>query len=171
MTTAPRLGDFVEVGAFTLLADARALEALLVAEGLTVHLQGVDAVGALPHMSNALGGVRVFVPAADAERAREIVEAAGGEPESAADAAALEGDEVTEGERDRAAKRAFYAAFLGLAFVPGLLHLLSLWNVAAYLRTPGPASPRARRRVIAAALVDVAVLAGLVTFVVAARAK
>ncbi len=169
MADGTQVGDFVEVGAFTLLADARAVEALLEAEGLVVYVQGADAVGAMPHMSNALGGVRVYVPAADADRAKEILAAGGGEPESAADAAALDGDDATEGPREGAARRAFFAAFLGLVFIPGVLHLISLWQLAVYARTPGPVSRRGRRRAVLAAVVDVAALAGIVAVVVAMR--
>jgi hypothetical protein len=167
MANPKRLGDYVEVGTFTLLSDARMVEALLRSEELDVHLQGQDIVGAMPHMADALGGVSVYVPGDAAERARELIASSGGQPESAADAAALEGDATDVSARDAAAKRAFLAAVLGIVFLPGVLHLVSIWQLVAYARTPGLASPRGRRRAVMAGIIDAAVVALAVALLVA----
>jgi len=70
MSEGRKLGDYVSVGSYTLLGEARLAQSALEGEGIAVHLQGIEFASVLPHMSNAVGGVTVFVPAAEC-RARE----------------------------------------------------------------------------------------------------
>lgn len=168
MTERRKLGEYVAVASFTLLGEARTAESALAGEGIPVYLEGIEFASALPHMSNAVGGVTLFVPAADTERAREILDASAGEPASAQDAAALEGEAADEGPRAAAARRAWRAAVLGLVFLPVLMHLVSVWHLASYVRAPGLATPRARRQATGAIAIDLLVVAAAAAIAVAA---
>lgn len=159
--------ELVAVGAWTLLSEAHLAEALLRAEGIEGRLQGAGFAGVLPHMTDAIGGVRLLVPASRAERAREILAAAGGAPAPGEDAAPLEA-EPAGSPRDAAARRAWLAAVLGIFFLPVLLQLLSLWLLRGYARAPGPASARARRQAAGALAVDLLVLGVAAAVAVAA---
>jgi hypothetical protein len=167
MSNGRKLGEYVSVGSFTLLGDVRLAQSALEGEGIAVHLEGIEFASALPHMSNAVGGVTVFVPAADVERAREILDASGGgESATPEDAAVLEGDAAEVGARAAAARRAWRAAVLGLVFLPPLLHVISAWQLVAYARDPGPTTRRARRQARGALLIDALVVIALATLVI-----
>jgi ssDNA-binding Zn-finger/Zn-ribbon topoisomerase 1 len=56
------------------LADAHLVRALLVEEGVDCYLADEHLVGTNPLLSNAIGGVRLYVAQADLERAREILD-------------------------------------------------------------------------------------------------
>jgi len=170
MSNGRKLGDFVSVGSYTLLGDARLAEAALEGDGIPVHLEGIEFASALPYMSNAVGGVTVFVPAAEADRAREILELQGAEPATPEDAAVLDdGDVADEGLRAAAARRAWRAAVLGLVFLPPILHVVSAWHLVAYAREAGPTTARARRQAGAALVIDALVMLGVAALVITAR--
>lgn len=56
------------------LADAHLVRSILVEEGVDCYLADEHLVGANPLLSNAIGGVRLYVAPADVDRAREILE-------------------------------------------------------------------------------------------------
>lgn len=107
--------------------------------------------------SNALGGVKLMVPADDVERANQILNdsAANGEDligdawhqmtpgqsESVADGSEII---VRLSEREESAERAFRAALLGLLFLPLQLYVLYLL-VFKVLGSDQPLNPRSRR--------------------------
>jgi hypothetical protein len=107
--------------------------------------------------SNALGGVKLMVPADDVERANEILN------DSAADGEDLIGDawhQTTPGEsenvafesdiivrlneREESADRAFRASLVGLLFLPLQLYVLYLL-IFKVLGSDQPLNPRSRR--------------------------
>jgi hypothetical protein len=174
--------DFVEIASFTYLAEALLARELLETEGIEVRLRNEHAASAMPHMTNALGGVGLAVAAADVERADELLAPGVGEPAEdgapdgggpdaggpEADAGALDGDEGAEPARDALARRAWRAAILGLVFLPVLLHLYSAWLALRFHGEAGPASPASRRRAGLALLVDAAVI-GLAAYLLGWR--
>jgi hypothetical protein len=156
--------DFVEIAAFTYLAEAELTREMLEAEGIEVMLRNGQFASALPHMTNAVGGIRLTVAPADVERGREILEAKGGEPADAREAEALEGGEPAEHPRDALARRAWRGAVLGLFFLPVLLHLYSAWLAIRYHAEAGPVSGGSGWRARAALVIDLAVLGGVAAY-------
>src|SRR6266542_1673326 len=155
-------GDYVAVGSFTLLGDARAAESALAGSGIPVRLEGIGFASALPHMTDVVGGVTLFVPTADAERAREILYPPAEDDATHAD------DAVDEGPRAAAARRAWRGAVLGSVFLFPPLHLLSMWHLATFGRTSGPVTPRARRQAWGALVIDAIAVAVVLGWIVVA---
>lgn len=110
------------VARFTTQQDAELLRLRLEAEGFHVELEGTGSAGILPHMTNALGGVRVLVLKSQIEEAKRILQTP--LPDGAVDA------EPTQSEGDARAKRARNAAVLGIVFIPVVLTLYSLYLCA-----------------------------------------
>ena len=65
------------VATFTLPTEAEMARELLESNGIDARLQDQGFVGVYPWLSNAVGGVKLVVPADDAELAKEILEGAG----------------------------------------------------------------------------------------------
>ena len=108
-----------------------------------------------PLYSDVFGGVRLHVPASDAERADQLLKAL----EAAEKAARAERDPTTAA--DRTADRALVGAVLGSMMLPVVAHAYSLWLA---LRVDWHAlSRRGRRRMTVAVVLDLAMfgLAGL----------
>jgi hypothetical protein len=173
MPEAPEHQDWFEVAAYTALVDAEAAASALEAAEIDVHLRNTAAVGVLPHMSQAFGGVRVCVPAADLERAREILTTlALPAPEDSANPEDADADPEALAEEENArthyARRAWRAAILGMVFLPVLLHILSTWNLVRLAWTPGRMSRRAWRMTIGALAVNIIVFTGVGLLVAAA---
>jgi hypothetical protein len=168
------LGECVEIAAFTLLGEAQTAATTLRAAGIPVHLRNEAVAGVLPHMTNAFGGIGVCVPEADAEQGRALLTGAipPGEPDdlpaAALGAEQQEAGPLHDGPRAASARRAWRAAILGLAFLPGLLHLISLWHLVGFARAAGPAPARSVRHAIGALIVDGLVAAGVASLVVLA---
>lgn len=112
----------------------------LESEGHTVFLADAETVTANWLYSNAVGGVRLQVPAPEAEAARAALDAPG--PETGPR------DEWTAAEIY--AQRAFNASAAGLVFPP--LQLYAVYLLAHYLGEAGDESPQTRRRAWGAAL-------------------
>jgi len=69
--------DPLVVATFALPTQAEMARELLEHNGIDAHLRDQGFIGVHPWLSNAVGGVKLVVPAADAELAREILEDAG----------------------------------------------------------------------------------------------
>ncbi len=65
------------VATFALPTEAEMARELLERNGIEALLRDEGLVGVHPWLSNAVGGVKVVVPAEDAKRAREILAFAG----------------------------------------------------------------------------------------------
>lgn len=66
--------EFVEIAAFANAVEAEHVRSVLEENGVSAFIDGAAANTALSYVGTALGGVKVFVRAADAVQAREIVE-------------------------------------------------------------------------------------------------
>lgn len=75
MTMAERNARTVTIASFETVAEAAVVQALLEAEGITVHAANEGHVRMLWPMSQALGGVQIRVPADRAEDAAALVRA------------------------------------------------------------------------------------------------
>ncbi len=68
------MDDIIEIATYSTAFAARAAAAHLESEGIRASVFTDNAGGTIPSMSLLEGGVRLVVPAADAERARSILE-------------------------------------------------------------------------------------------------
>lgn len=164
-----RTGEWVTIAQFTSLPEAGIARGVLEGAGLECRLADEGTVGVAWHLSNAVGGVKVQVDAADEEEARRILEAeAVVEPaEPALPRQEDEGGEAEEpylSERDADAKRALAAALFGF-FLPVLLHLWSLTLLVQVPGRKGRLSGRGRVYVAVALALDLGALATLVAIV------
>jgi Putative prokaryotic signal transducing protein len=66
--------QFIKVASFQYSAEALILKGRLEAEGMEVFLKNNNTIDADPLMSNAVGGVQLFVRAEDAEKAEEVLQ-------------------------------------------------------------------------------------------------
>ncbi len=98
----------------------------------------------------ALGGIRVQVPARDADEARELLQALYA-PDPATEAVA----KPEPAERDDLARRAWAASIMAFITLPVVVHLYSLLLLSQIARAPGKLSAKGRRQARLAALVDV----------------
>lgn len=165
--------DEGQVAAFPTLLEAEMARGRLEAAGIPVRLLDAGTVGVAQILSDAVGGVKVCVATEDLEEARAILQApAEVLPEDGADAALAAADDDDEHDeddealtpaatKDDLALRAFRIAMIAFVVLPGVLHLWSLTLLVEYLRAPGEASPRARRRARAALVVDGAAVAAV----------
>jgi Putative prokaryotic signal transducing protein len=69
--------DPLVVATFALPTQAEMARELLERNGIDARLRDQGFIGGHPWLSNAVGGVKLVVPAEDAELAREILEDAG----------------------------------------------------------------------------------------------
>jgi hypothetical protein len=137
-------------------------EAELAAMHLRAH--GIDAkVGSNsvavinPLWGLALGGIRVNVPARDAEEARTLLAAL--EAKEAPDPASTQ--VLHPRDKDNVARRAWAACILAFITVPVVVHLYSLFLLARLGRAPGVLSARGRRHVALALVLDALTIAGV----------
>lgn len=119
-------------------------------------------VGVAPHLSNAIGGVRLQVGAADRTDALAILAAPHVVPDPV-----LRDDEpddpppASPAPADRLARRAFVAAILGITVVPAIGTMVSLDALFSFAKRGGEASGLARILAAAAAVIDLAFVGGL----------
>lgn len=137
--------DLVDIAAFDSPLTANIARSRLEAEGISAFLDSEHTVGTQWLWTNAIGGVKLLVPAADAERAKAVL----ADAEAGADAATESPSEVADdlGERpteeweqepaaipepydqpssrEEDAVRALKSAVLGLVFCP--LQLYTAW--------------------------------------------
>jgi TPR repeat protein len=175
-------GGPVVVAVFTGLSEAEMARSVLEAEGLEAVLQGSQLVGMAWHLSNAVGGVRLAVPAEQAERARlllgastagsvepepeppEVAPASGEAPrkeEAAAQGEAPANEEAPApepGPGDALARRAWLSSLIGFLLAPPLLHLWSIWLLMQARRAGGPRTAEGKRFAFQAGAVDFVVL-------------
>ena len=69
--------DPLVVATFALPTQAEMARELLERNGIDARLRDQGFIGVHPWLSNAVGGVKLVVPAADAELAKELLEGAG----------------------------------------------------------------------------------------------
>lgn len=124
--------------------------------GLAVRIDNDVLQGMNPLWGMALGGVRVYVAAADSERAKVLLE----ELERPSPENAERRDDPSERTRefDAAARRALAAAVIGFFLLPVAAQIYSL-AIALRLR-PAQLGPRGRRHRALALTVDGLVLGG-----------
>ena len=162
------MDDEVLYRSFESPVEAEMLAGFLRSEGIQVRVADAQAIGVQPLWSNMLGGVKLYISAADAGRVEEIVrdlEARGKSDGDASDAGDHEPPVPGRAEADAAARRAFNAAVVGLGFCPGILHLYSL-SLALQLDR-SVLSERARRKRTWALVLDALALAAVVAVLVA----
>ncbi len=142
--------------------EAELLRGLLESAGIAALVEDAAVSALNPLWQSAVGGAKVLVPLAEAERAAAVISESGvfqggasepveipeeewsSSPRATADAAAA--PEATDGG-ERAATRAFRSAFAALALAETVVVPLYALSVAIRaLRVPGARSARARRR-------------------------
>ena len=141
---------------------------LLRSEGIRVRVADAQAIGVQPLWSNTLGGVKLYVSAADAGRVEEIVRDLESSTKSDGEASDAGDDEPSvpgRAEADAAARRAFNAAVVGFGFCPGIFHLYSL-SLALQLDR-SVLSEGAQRKRTWALVLDALALAAIVAVVIA----
>jgi hypothetical protein len=159
--------DEVLYRSFESPVEAEMLAGLLRSEGIRVRVADAQSVAVQPLWSNMLGGVKLYIPAADAGRVEEIVRDLESQAKSnGATGDAGDDEPVVPGraDADAAARRAFNAAVVGFGFFPVILHLYSL--ALAFQLDPSVLSERGRRKRTWALTLDALMLAGIVTVVV-----
>jgi len=73
--------ELVTVATFQTPVEAELAKERLELEGITAFLKNEMAVGVMPYLGSALGGIELQVPERDAAAAREILEPPPQEPE------------------------------------------------------------------------------------------
>jgi len=165
------------IATFSLPTEAEMARELLEQNGIAAVLRDEGLVGVHPWLSNAVGGVKVVVPAEDAERAVEILEGAGRASDSGtadtgdASTPAFPDLEIADepepsetnapvlSEADALAARAAFAAYFGLLLLPPLFHFWSLWLLIQASRSSTPLGERGRKQAWRALAVDLLVFA------------
>jgi hypothetical protein len=138
----------VRVASFTTPLDAELARTLLEQHDIEARIEGDMLAGAALHLQSAFGGVRVMVPAADAVRARELIDAH--ERELAAERRGSD-------SADAQATRACALALVGWLICPFLAQLISLYQL---LRIPwSKLGAKGRRRYVIGLCVDALILA------------
>lgn len=132
------------VATFRSPAEAHLARSRLLDAGISdVFVADEVFVATAGHLEQAVGGVKLQVPASEAQRATALLEQEG---------AAASARVATTLTADDAAERALRTAAFGMFFPP--LQLLSFWFVYLALAAEGPLSPRSRRRLVYTALLD-----------------
>lgn len=178
----------VIVASFTGLGEAELARGALESQGIDARLQGEQLVAVAWHLSNAVGGIKLIVPAEQRERAGQILaalesarpqadDAAGDDAahNDAADADAADAagpgaessaTDAEPGPADRLAEKAWQSSLIGLLLFPPLLHLWAAWLLVQSSRDGGPRTPRGRKVARRAATLTFLVLCCAGAFVV-----
>jgi len=159
----PEEGPLV-VATFALPTEAEMARGLLESNGIQARLRDDGLVGVHPWLSNAVGGVKVVVPAQDAERAREILDDAGEGSESTGPKL-VDPVEQDSSEADVLAARALNAAGIGLLVFPPVLQVWSAWLLLRLSRSSAPLGPSGRKRALLALTIDLLVFAAVAAVV------
>ncbi len=152
------------VATFALPTEAEMARGLLESNGIQALLRDEGLVGVHPWLSNAVGGVKVVVPAEDAERAREILGDAGEGRESTGPKL-VDPVEQDSSEADVLAARALNAAGIGLLVFPPMLHIWSAWVLLRVFSSSAPLSPSGRKRALLALTIDLLVFIAVAAIV------
>lgn len=118
------------VRAYSLPHEAQLALEYLREHGVKARLTDDFFLGMAPHLDMAVGGVKVRVPHAQADYARELL--------AELDVRPVDDDEDDEDDEeavvlhadDSRAARAFRASIIGLLLCPGIMHLYSLAQLA-----------------------------------------
>ena len=144
----------IEVKRYLDHSHAEVGRGLLEACGIAARVAADNEGGMAPHLTY-VSGVRLLVPPADAEAARAILAEVEARPTPRRPHLVDAADFVPPpGPADRAYK----AALVGLVVLPVGLHLYSLAYAVAAWRERRRLSDRARRRLVVALVIDLAVL-------------
>jgi hypothetical protein len=158
--------DLVTIASYPNSAEAEGARLALDAEGIKSCLAGEVLVTNVWLLGNAVGYVKLQVAANDAERAQALLGMTSGEwPSDAEEEASAGAEEEAEppitADGDEEARRAWRAAIFGVLFCPPLLNLYSVY-VLIHLggsERQLSLSPRGRRHVLYALVVDAIVFA------------
>lgn len=152
--------DWVTIRTYLLAYEAVFARDLLEAHGVHARVLDDAMVGVAPHLSNAIGGVRLQVNAAERKDALAILAAPHVVPDPV-----MNDDEPDEAPParfvpvDSLARRAFVAAILGMTVVPLIGTAVSVDALLSFLRRKEePASRRARILAGAALTIDLLVV-------------
>ncbi|MCI0462441.1 MAG: DUF2007 domain-containing protein [Gemmataceae bacterium] len=173
--------NLTTVATFNTPHEAELAKNLLEQEGITAYLADAEAVGMNWMMGVGLGGVKVQVAEADAPRAGAILRVRRRRRATQDDygvkdrvrsserlrprvdpAEEDEEHDEPEPEANADATRAWRAAVIGLLVLPPLLHFYSAFLLFKLLGGRETLSPGAKRKAIAAAILDALVFAGVV---------
>ncbi|WP_339730535.1 DUF2007 domain-containing protein [uncultured Gimesia sp.] len=168
--------DFVTVATLNTPTEASLVRNQLEAEEIRVFLSDEEAVGMAWYLGTAIGGIKVQVAEADAERAFEILDEHDPVPITEEDWKTVEGfengwneeeneeeslaydsleeetDEVPATDLDRELDRAYKAAFLGILFLP--LQVYSLGMLLTIVLGPHKLTSAQQKKVNIGFLVD-----------------
>jgi hypothetical protein len=146
------MDQFATVGRYWDAIGAELARAKLESAGVEAHLGDEATVSIDWQLTNAVGGIRVFVPAADAGAAREILCAKA--PPDQTDA---QGDGGALTPKELQAERAAKMALFGCMFGPLLLYSACL--IVTVLAKPGELRPVVRRQLVFAIILTSSALA------------
>lgn len=163
-------GDLVTVAVFGTPTEAAMAQNLLESEGIAAFVNDESVPGMFWHLGNAVGGVKLQVPAGDEERAATVLESVGEtghgselstEEWDDPDGHAAEESEPSEdggsvSVADETVARAFRAAGVGLAILP--VQFYSLWLLVSLDNDESQLSASGRRMVWLTLLLDLPVL-------------
>jgi hypothetical protein len=174
-------GAMVTVGAFTTVTEAEAARLLLDSHGIACVLSDAETISMAWIMSNAVGGVKLLVAEADANRARQLLARRparrGATDDYGLDApapsrsltAVHQVDDPEEAlsmpdprEADDTVDRAWRAAIFGLVYGPVVMHLYSLFLLLQLPWVQSRVSPDHRGRLWVAAAVDALVMLAVI---------
>lgn len=128
------------------MEEAQVARSMLEADGIDARLAEEHTASMAWHLTPLLGGIRLMVQPRDLARARALFDREDDDEPAEEPGAPEDPDSLELPFRERAARRAWYAAIIGLVILPGVLHLYSLY-LLSQINTPGrPLSPRAHRR-------------------------
>ncbi len=127
------------------LAAAQLLAASLRGAGLHPLVADENTAGLAWHLSGALGGIRIMVPAGELEVAKEVLTAELGSEEE-------EGDEAEDTPGASAAHRAFKVAVVGTLLF--FVQPFALWLGVKALRSGNPSQSGATRRAVFAVIIS-----------------
>ena len=144
------------VRAYSFPHEAQLAVEYLLEHGVKARLTDDVFIGMAPHLDLAAGGIKLRVPHAQADYARELLDALDHAPVADAADDADDADDEADGELtardDELAARAFRSAIVGLLLCPGLMHLHSLGQLSGIDLTR--LSPTGRRQRRAALLIN-----------------
>jgi hypothetical protein len=157
--------ELVEVGRFASAEEAAVAQGVLDAAGIRTSLEGEAMAGWFWHLGEAISGVRLVVLADDVEQAREIMASlaglqSGGKSELEEMFPDSRDDDLELPDLDHATEltRAWRASVIGIALLPPLLNLYSMWILLRHGLLLGRDSRRVSRRAVAAAAINLTIL-------------
>jgi hypothetical protein len=174
----PTEEPLVTVATFGVVGEAEAARLMLEAEGIECFLADAETVNMLWFASNAIGGVKLQVPASEATRAEQLLARhqparkrnvddyglerprRGTAPSAATTGGGEESDAVAL-TADALVSRAWRASILGLVLCPPLLHIYSLWLLAQAMSQEKPVSAEYHGRWLASLVIDMAAIIGM----------